>query len=164
MAALIMLCGRIGTGKTTYAQHLKNTMGAAVLSYDDMMLALFDDCIGFEQHQKMLVRCKQYLYQQAQQLLELGIPVVLDFGFWEKHERTQVRSHFKGLGADVQLYYMDRDGKTVQAFIARRNQAIRQQGLRAYEMDEEKLAFFGAMFQPPTADEVDVRITHVLPE
>lgn len=161
MATIYMLCGRIGTGKTTYAQRLRQTLGAAVLSCDDLMLALFDDCIGFERHQQMLARCKQYLYRQAEELLEAGIPVVLDFGFWDARERAGVRGRFSRLGHRVELHYLDRDADTVRSFIARRNHAIQTRGLRAYPMDEEKLAFFGAMFQPPTPDEVDVRITHV---
>jgi predicted kinase len=40
------MCGRISSGKTTYAMKLKNETPAVFLSADDLMLTLFDACLA----------------------------------------------------------------------------------------------------------------------
>ena len=41
MAKVIMMCGRICCGKSTYARRLRTEINAAVLSIDEIMLAVF---------------------------------------------------------------------------------------------------------------------------
>ena len=46
MACAYLLCGEVGSGKTTYATSWQAQTGGFVLSCDDLMLTLFDTCIG----------------------------------------------------------------------------------------------------------------------
>lgn len=43
MPKVIMLCGKICSGKSFYAEQLKNRINGIVLSCDDLMLTLFDE-------------------------------------------------------------------------------------------------------------------------
>ncbi len=47
------------------------------------------------------------LWQLAQEILRLGLSVVLDFGLWAQIERDEMRSVARGLGVGVELHYLD---------------------------------------------------------
>jgi predicted kinase len=47
------------------------------------------------------------LWRLAQQILPLGVSVVLDFGLWAWIERDEMRSAARGLGVGVELHYLD---------------------------------------------------------
>ena len=56
MAEVILLCGKIAVGKTTYAAYLQRNRNAVVLSCDELMLSLFDSCLG-DKHDDTVKRC-----------------------------------------------------------------------------------------------------------
>jgi predicted kinase len=47
------------------------------------------------------------LWRLAQEILRLGLSVVLDFGIWARIERDEMRSVARGLGVGVELHYLD---------------------------------------------------------
>ena len=47
------------------------------------------------------------LWQLGQEIVRLGLSVVLDFGFAARIERDQVRSVARGLGVGVELHFLD---------------------------------------------------------
>ena len=47
------------------------------------------------------------LWRLAQEILRLGVSVVLDFGLWAQIERDEMRSAARGLGVGVELHYLD---------------------------------------------------------
>jgi predicted kinase len=47
------------------------------------------------------------LWHLAQEILRLGLSVVLDFGLWARIERDEMRSVARGLGVGVELHYLD---------------------------------------------------------
>ena len=148
-----MLCGKVGSGKTTYAQGLKANKNTFVLSYDDLMLILFDDCIGPSKHQDMVRRCKKFLFGQALELLEMNIDVVLDFGFWSKEERDYTREFFNSRDIPVKLHYINPSYDVISKHLEIRNKAI-DEGLRGYYMTPEKRKRFDSFFQEPSEEEI----------
>ena len=71
-----VLCGPVAAGKTFLAQRLGRE-GALVLSCDEMMLTLFDRCLGPEHHDEMALRCLRSLFSVAVQEARLGRDVVV---------------------------------------------------------------------------------------
>lgn len=154
MATVYMLCGKVGSGKSTYAQNLKSNGNAFILSYDDLMLILFDDCIGRTKHQDMVSRCKKFLFGQALQLLDMNIDVVLDFGFWSQSERYETKKFFNDKRIPLKLIYINPPYDTISRNLENRNNSI-DKGLRGYYIDDEKRKRFDGWFQEPTPDEID---------
>jgi len=72
-----LLCGRIGSGKTTLAKQIQSRTGAVLLSADDLLLTVFTGCLG-DKHDETNARCLQYLFQMAGQLDALGISCIID--------------------------------------------------------------------------------------
>ena len=93
MPKVMMMCGKLCSGKTTYAKNLRKAGKAVILSVDEIMLALFDQHAG-EKHDDYVARIKGYLYQKSLEIIDSGIDVILDFGFWTKEERVCARSFY----------------------------------------------------------------------
>jgi len=45
--------------------------------------------------------------EARQEILSLGLSVVLDFGLWARAERDEMRSVARGLGVGVELHYLE---------------------------------------------------------
>ena len=88
-----MTCGKLCSGKTTYAKKLQKEGKAVILSIDEIMLAVFGKDAG-EKHDEYVAGIKQYLYQKTLEIIHNGLNVVLDWGFWTKEERAFARSFF----------------------------------------------------------------------
>ena len=90
MAKVFLICVRICCGKTTYAQKLCKENNAVLLSVDEITLALF--CLhGGDKHDEYVERTQNYLFKKSLELVEAGINVILDWGFWLKEERDYAR-------------------------------------------------------------------------
>jgi predicted kinase len=51
-------------------------------------------------------RVELVLWNLAQDMLRLGVSVVLDFGLWGRDERDEMRSVARRLGVGVELHYV----------------------------------------------------------
>ncbi len=157
MPKVILLCGRICSGKTTCAQQLCRERGAVLLSVDEIMLALFGQHCG-DMHDEYASRTKQYLLGKAGELLGRGIDVVLDWGFWQKAERDAMRAHFAERQIPAEFRYIDIPDVVWQQRIRERNRAVEAGEVSAYLVDENLAAKFAARFEEPQADEAVIRI------
>ena len=102
-ARLILTCGLPGAGKTELATQLAADRSAVRLTKDDWLWALGATPWDEPTREKV----EQELWRLAQELLHLGVSVVLDFGLWARTERDEMRSAARGLGVGVELHYLD---------------------------------------------------------
>ena len=81
MSKVIMTCGMICCGKSTYAKKLQAEQNAVILSVDDITLTLFPDGSG-DMHDTYVLRAEQYLLNLSIQILHAGTDVILtgDYG------------------------------------------------------------------------------------
>lgn len=152
-AKVILLCGRIASGKTFYAQQKKMDRHTVVLSCDDLMLKLFDGCLG-ERHDDILRRCSHFFFHQAQEFHALGLDVLLDFGFWAKPQREEAMAYFRQRNIPAELYYFDIPEELRLRRLEERNQKLSGSPEREYIIDEELRAFLDAKFEKPADEEI----------
>ncbi len=102
-ARLILTCGLPGAGKSTLATALAADRGAVRLTKDEWMWALGSSpWDGVAQ-----ARVERALRNLAQEILRVGVSVVLDFGLWARVERDELRTAARALGVGVELHYVD---------------------------------------------------------
>ena len=102
-ARLILTCGLPGAGKTTLAAQLAAERSAVRLTKDEWLWAL-GSTPWDETTQE---RVEQQLWRLTQEILRLGLSVVLDFGLWARVERDELRVTARSLGVGVELHYLD---------------------------------------------------------
>ena len=102
-ARLILTCGLPGAGKTTLARQLAADRGALCLTKDEWLWALGSSPWNTSTGEKV----EHELWRLAQEVLGLGLSVVLDFGLWARVERDEMRRVARGLRVGVELHYLD---------------------------------------------------------
>ena len=158
MAKVILLCGRLCCGKSTYAAKLCREGRAVTLSVDEVMLALFGPYAG-ERHDLYAARTEGFLLEKSLELVRAGVDVVLDWGPWQKEKRTAIRDFYVSRGIPFELHALEVDDATWRARIETRNRDVAHGACDAYPVDENLLAKFASRYEPPDPSEVDVWVT-----
>ena len=131
MAKVVLICGRICVGKSTYAKTLCKKERAVLLSCDEITLALFG-CDVEEDHDEYVKRTQNYLFVKALEIVKNGINVVLDWGFWQKDERDFAKMFFGSRGVACELHYLEIPDEEWYNRIRKRNASVLSGGLSAY--------------------------------
>lgn len=143
---LVLMCGLPGSGKTTEARRLAADLGAVRLSPDEWMAALGIDLWDEETRDRL----ERVFWDLAQDLLRLGQSVILESGFWLRSDRDEKRTGARGIGATVELHYLEKQLEELSRRLERRA-ATEAGAVRITRADLER---FAASFQPPDAEEM----------
>lgn len=155
MAKVIMTCGKICSGKSTYAKRLRIKNHAVILSVDEITLALFDQNIG-DSHDMYVEKLEAYLLNKSIEIIETGIHVILDWGFWTKAERTYAREFYQSRNIDCEIHFIDISDEIWQERLQKRNNLIAAGKIHAYYVDAQLRKKAASIFEFPTHDEIDV--------
>ena len=156
MAKVIMTCGKICSGKTTYARCLQAAGNAVILSIDEITLSLFPEGAG-EMHDTYARRAEAYLLSLSLQILQTGSDVILDWGLWTRAQRDRLRAFWTDHGVEYGIHYL-RIGKDEWERRIRKRNTERTEEPSAYFVDEGLLRKVESLFEEPSADETDVTI------
>mgnify|MGYP000757535062 FL=1 len=107
MAFVHLMCGFIGTGKTTIARKLSVQTGAVLLSHDDVMRRFFgrtpDD---FHNQYKI---ADDFIWRMAEQIVGAGVSVILDHGFWTRQARRDAFERARIFCENVRFHCVECD-------------------------------------------------------
>jgi predicted kinase len=146
-ARLILICGLPGAGKTTLARALAAEVSAVRLSPDEWKHALGIDYYDEDGR----VRLEAQLWVLAQELLGLGMNVILEHGFWARSERDELRGAARAMGVPVELRYLPASVDELWRRLAVRNQEARPGTAPIARDDLERWA---QQFEAPSAEEL----------
>ena len=153
MPKVLIMCGKICSGKSTYAEKLKLENKAVILSVDELTLALFENQAG-EKLDFYVEKLKEYFLKKLLDIVEAGADVILDWGFWTKKERDYAREFYDSRNISYQFYYMNVGIDEWKKRILKRNQEIKREQLEAYPIDKGLLSKVEKMFEEPDRKEL----------
>lgn len=156
MSKVYLICGKICSGKTTYAKKFCKENNAVLLSVDEIMISLFDQCCGPKLHMEYDRRIKTFLFDKSLEILGKGLDVVLDWGFWTKEERNFAKDFYKSLNIDSELHYIEVSDEIWEKQLNKRNRKVLENKTKAYFMEHSQALAFASKFEKPDIDEVDI--------
>ena len=154
MAKVIMTCGKICCGKSTYARKIKEETKAVILSIDDIMLTFFPEGAG-EMHDALVLRAEQYLLALSIQITDTGTDAILDWGLWTREQRERIRQYYRGHGVETEMHYLRISRSEWEKRIRTRNG---QHSGHDYYVDEGLIRKVERLFEEPSPEEVDYLI------
>jgi predicted kinase len=143
-ARLVLVCGLPGAGKTTLARSLAAELGAVRLCPDEWLADLGADLFD----EPLRARLERRLRALALELVAGGRSVVLEFGFWSRAERDELRRAARDLGVAVELRYLDVPFDELVRRVESRDEPGTARLTRAL-MDS-----YRPLFEPPAPDEL----------
>jgi predicted kinase len=132
-----------GSGKTTHAKLLESRLRAIRFAPDEWMEAL--SLSLYDENRREKVEALQWKF--AQELLALGLTVIIEWGTWGRSERDVLRLGARALGAAVELHYLS---APVDVLFAR----LRRRGMENPPIERDQLLRWMEIFQEPTPEEI----------
>ena len=151
MGKVIMTCGKICCGKSTYARRLQAEGNTVILSIDEITLTMFPEGAG-EMHDIYARRAEEYLLSLSLQILQAGTDVILDWGLWTRAQRDRLRSFWAQHGVDNEIHYL-RVGKAEWDRRIRNRNGQQTEEPSSYFVDEGLLRKVELLFEEPAEDE-----------
>lgn len=156
MANVIAICGKICSGKSYYANILREKENAVILSCDEITASLFDNNLG-DKHDVMTKRIREYLLKKSVELVKIDTNVILDWGFWTKTDREYISKFFKENNILCEWHYINIDDESWRKNIDERNKKV----LNGYDkdnyyLDDGLLQKLISLWQEPSKNEIDV--------
>lgn len=152
----IALCGKIASGKTFYANQIKERENVIVFSIDELTYYIFDNRKG-ENYIDITQRALNYFKEKSVDIVNKGINVILDIGLWSKKERKNISEYFKNRDIKFEIHYIQIDDKSWEENINERNKRI-DDGNKSFDFyvtEGLKKKMF-ENWEEPAEDEVDV--------
>ncbi len=155
MAKVILLCGKICSGKTTYAKQICEERGAVLLSSDELISSLFHPNEN-DYHDRIIDKVHLYLMNKSTEIINSGADVVLDWGFWTPLSRETMSKFYHQQGVDIEWHYLNILKINWERNIKNRNNDVLNNKTTDYFVDCGLLDKLEKLFVPPLTDEIDV--------
>ncbi|MDX2471328.1 MAG: ATP-binding protein [SAR324 cluster bacterium] len=157
MEKVIMVIGKVGAGKTTYAQKTSIEQPAFLFSVDEWMANLFlmekTKAIDYPWALERTHRIEDQMLAQLKQCKRLKQSAILDLGFFEKDHRIRVSQKAQELDFEVEYHYLDVPEETRWARVEQRN---KEKGETfSLNVDRGMFDFCEGLFQVPREAEVN---------
>jgi len=156
ISKIILICGKICSGKTYYANKIKEKENAVILSTDEVTYDLINNEQG-EFYDEFCIKVNKYLKKKAVELVKVGCNVILDWGFWTFEERKEISEFYKSNGIIYEWHYIDVIDEQWKRNIEERNKRIEEcSDISDFYVDEGLLQKIISKFEEPSKEEIDV--------
>jgi predicted kinase len=152
---IYLLCGKTGSGKTTYARRLEQ-QGAVRFSLDEWMIRFYEHDMSRELFDERVRICEEMIFDLTEALVSRGVDVVIDHGFWKRESRDRARRRLANTGAQIELIYFQIPDPVLRERLRARNAAL---PAGTFAITEEMFELFSSWFEPPDESERAILIS-----
>ncbi|WP_372885671.1 AAA family ATPase [Shimia sp.] len=150
MTVLHILCGKIASGKSSFAARLGQAPGTVVLGEDALLSGLYGPQMQtLPDYMRYSARLRAAIEGHVVALLRNGCSVVLDFAANTPDTRAWMRSIIDAADCDHALHFLDVPDEVCRARLKARNAA----GTHPFQVDDEQFDWITAHFVTPTVEE-----------
>lgn len=156
MAKVIVVCGKICSGKSYYAESLKEEYNAVIISPDEATYDLIDNKQGefYEEFSEKLIR---YLEKKIVQIVKAGANVIFERGLWTSLSRIETKEFFERNNIECEIHYVSVDDETWKLNIEERNKKVLEgNGGSDFLVDEGLIRKLESRWEEPAIGEVDI--------
>lgn len=150
-----LLCGFIGSGKTTFARKLEKETGAIRFTKDEWMVKIFGNTPPKDKFVEYDSKMTELTTETALRCLKSGTNVIIDGGFWYRKQRDEIHQTLKDMGVVAKLYFIDTPVDIMKTRTIKRSENI---PIDSFSITEKEFNDYLKMFQPPTHDEEFISI------
>ena len=157
VARLILVCGHVGAGKTTYALSLCKEIGGVRFSIDPWMQTLYAKdmtSIDFEWMMERVNRCSEQIWETSKQILLLDGVVVLDLGFTTLDQRRHFYDKAKEIDVIPELHYLNASKDIRKGRVKKRN-IEKDLNVYSFEVTDQMFDFMEPRFEVPSSIELE---------
>jgi predicted kinase len=147
---LHLICGQAGAGKTTYAKQLEIEDRAIRFTKDEWIISLYGRDLTLEQWSQYEPRCYACIDLMAKPILQRGLSVIMDYGFWYRQERARGASLAIESGADCIIHFLNISTELRRERVLNRNKTITDNSIIMSEKDFDMQI---SWFETPTEQE-----------
>lgn len=156
MAKVIVVCGKICSGKTYYSKKIKDELNAVIISPDEATYDLINNEQG-DFYNIFSERLKKYLLKKVVEIVKAGANVVYERGLWGKKDRKELREYLDKEKIDYEIHYVCVDDATWEKNIEERNKRVEEgKGGSDFYLNEGLKKKLESYWEEPTEDEYDV--------
>ena len=149
-ATLYLVCGKIGSGKSTTARTLAKKAKTVLVAEDDWISQMYPGEIRtLADYIRCTSRFRMVVAGHVEALLAAGMSVVLDFPANTLQNRQWARSLLDKTGAAHELHFGDVPDKVCKVRLKERNAS----GSHPFQTSEEDFELITGYFVPPLPDE-----------
>ena len=153
MAKVILICGKIASGKTFYCKRLLESCPAVRLSVDELTARIGK--LG-ELHDTVSAAAQSYLLERAADIVRAGADALLDWGFWSRSSREEASRFFQEQAIPTEWHYIHVSEARWRENIQKRNAAVLAGETSDYYVDQGLLQKLLDAFEEPEREEMDV--------
>lgn len=155
MAKVIVVCGKICSGKSYYARSIKEKYNAVIFSPDEATYDLINNEQG-EFYDVFSERLIGYLKKKIVEIVRAGSNVIFERGLWTSSSRREIKEFFERNNIECEIHYVYVDDETWKLNIEERNKKVLEgNGGSDFYLDEGLLKKMESKWEEPAIGEVD---------
>jgi predicted kinase len=156
MSKVILVCGKICSGKSYYSRSIKDKYNAVIISPDEATYELINNEQG-EFYNIFSERLNKYLTKKVGEIVLAGANVIFERGLWSSKDRQEIKEYYKNMGVECEIHYVYVDDDTWKQNIEERNQRVLNgNGGSDFYLDEGLMNKLESIWEEPNEKEYNV--------